>query len=223
MLFFIANASPAVITLPAKRIPCFTFLSLMVSIGAEKKGGLKRKESRKVPVLAVFFPARSAMAAPKEWPASHTPDELPKVAMTWRTACMAVSKRDPISDDVDVELEVARERVPFGDGAAEGNDVAGGRGVVVGEAEDGAEYGGVGVVDELAVQLEAEGFEPRRGEGVGPGPVCLTVAFKDVDGLDKAGRDRPPVVGIRPVLGEEIDYRWLLRNPKDQQFPFRIP
>lgn len=92
-LFFIARASPAVITLPANRSPCFTFLSLILSMGAEKNGGLNKNASRKTPVFAVFFPASIAIAAPREWPANQTP-ELPKVATTWRTACIAISKRE---------------------------------------------------------------------------------------------------------------------------------
>ena len=85
--------SPAVIRLPAIRIPCLISSSLILSIGAETNGGLKRKASRSMPVLAMVFPAIVAMAAPRECPASQI-FELPVAETTFWTAWVAIVDRE---------------------------------------------------------------------------------------------------------------------------------
>ncbi|CAN0840951.1 hypothetical protein LINGRAHAP2_LOCUS3024, partial [Linum grandiflorum] len=82
-LFLEANASPAVITLLAILIPCWTRLSLILSIGAEKKGELNKNAWTNVPVLAMVLPASIAIAAPREWPANHTLESPTAETMFW--------------------------------------------------------------------------------------------------------------------------------------------
>ncbi|WRX17704.1 hypothetical protein QQP08_010191 [Theobroma cacao] len=60
LLPFGARAGPAVMTLPANRSPCFTFSSLILSIGADKKSQtffqvthIDRKETQKICIVVV--------------------------------------------------------------------------------------------------------------------------------------------------------------------------
>ena len=85
--------SPAVTTLPANLSPCFNFLSLIPSIGADTYGGLKRKDSINMPVLAMVFLVSIAIADPSEWPANQIL-EAPTVATKFQTSWIAISTRE---------------------------------------------------------------------------------------------------------------------------------